>query len=252
MIAILSPAKNLKEYRTDFGQSQPQLLNRTAELMPILKQLTANDLKKLMKISDNLANLNVERYYNFSDKQNLTNASQALFAFNGAVYQGLDAMSLSEEEVLYAQNHVNILSGLYGLLKPLDLIQPYRLEMGTKLQNDLGNDLYKFWGNTITEALNANLKSIKSEIVVNLASDEYFKAINKKNINGTIIKIVFKEFRGDQLKFITYNSKKARGLMTRFMIKNKIENVEDLKGFDYEGYYFYPDNSKENELWFVK
>ena len=180
------------------------------------------------------------------------NAKQAVLAFKGDVYTGLDAESLSEKQFKFAQKHLRILSGLYGLLRPLDLMQAYRLEMGTKFENKAGKDLYSFWGDKITQALNAEIVSQKDDVLVNLASNEYFKSVKPKLLNGRIVTPVFKDWKGDKYKIISFYAKKARGLMCRYAIDNDISNVDKLKGFDYEGYAFNESMSSENEWVFIR
>jgi cytoplasmic iron level regulating protein YaaA (DUF328/UPF0246 family) len=240
MIAILSPAKsldfekqfNLRDTKTRFNEESNQLIE-------VLKIRSEKEIQDLMSISENLAELNVERYNNFK-KRTPKHAKQAILAFQGDVYQGLKAEDFTHEEHDYAQQHIRILSGLYGLLRPLDLIQPYRLEMGTKLETDKGNNLYDFWGDKITKELKKDLKSQGDNILINLASNEYFKSVNKKDLKKDfqIIDIEFKDFKNGKYKIISFFAKKARGLMSRFIVKNQITKAEDLKGFDLDGYSF--------------
>jgi cytoplasmic iron level regulating protein YaaA (DUF328/UPF0246 family) len=201
-----------------------------------------------MKLSDKLASLNVARYQSWVKEHNEANAKQALLAFKGDVYTGLDAESFDEADYQFAQSHLRILSGLYGLLKPMDLMQPYRLEMGTKLQNDAGKNLYSYWGSTITDRLNEELDSNQAPVVVNLASNEYFKSVQAKGLNARLISPEFKDLKNGQYKIISFYAKKARGLMTRYAIKNRIENPEELKQFDLEGYAFNASMS-EGDKW---
>jgi cytoplasmic iron level regulating protein YaaA (DUF328/UPF0246 family) len=205
-----------------------------------------------MGISDKLGVLNYDRYQEWSTPFTEDNAKQAVLAFNGDVYTGLDANSFKADEFKFAQKHLRILSGLYGLLKPLDLMQPYRLEMGTKFANQRGKDLYQFWGETITEALNKQLKSVKSDVLVNLASNEYFKSVKPKLLNAEVITPVFKDWKGDKYKIISFYAKKARGLMAAYIIKNKLTDVEAIKGFDYEGYCFNEGMSSAKEWVFTR
>ena len=252
MISILSPAKRMEITKNDFKYTIPEFLDQTGELMNELRSFNSADLQKLMGISPKLADLNFERNQQFKNKHSGDNSSQAILAFKGDVYIGLDASTLDVEDLDFAQQHLRILSGLYGMLRPLDLIQPYRLEMGTKLKNPRGNNLYDFWKNILTDKLNETIEKSSSNILINLASDEYYKVLNPDKVKAEIIKIVFKEYKGDKLKFISFNGKKARGLMSRYIIKNRINDKESLKGFDYDGYYFEENMSKEDELWFIR
>jgi len=252
MIAILSPAKRMEITGNIPEFTLPTFLSDAGLLMKELKSYNSANLQKLMGISPKLADLNFDRNQKFQNGHSEKVASQAIFAFKGDVYVGLDASSLDPSDIDFAQQHLRILSGLYGILRPLDLIQAYRLEMGTKLKNPRGNTLYEFWKNILTDYLNKDIQNSKSDILVNLASDEYYKVLNKNKIKAEIIKIVFKEYKGDKLKFISFNAKKARGLMSRYIIKNKINDKESLKGFDSAGYYFDDKLSTENELWFIR
>ncbi len=254
MITILSPAKTL-----DFEKGQalkkhtlPDFREEAKELVENLRQYTVDELMDLMNVSRDIAELNYQRFIRFSNQFNKENARQAVLAFRGEVYRGLDADSLKERELLYAQDHVRILSGLYGVLKPLDYLQAYRLEMGTNLENNKGNNLYDFWGIKITENLNRDIKKQKEKVLVNLASQEYYKAIKPGKIEGKIITPVFKESKGDSFRVIAVYAKKARGLMTRFIIQNKIEEPEELKAFDLEGYMYNDQLSKNGELVFTR
>ncbi len=216
------------------------------------KALTPADLSSLMKISDKLATLNANRFAEFSTPFTPDNARQALFAFNGDVYTGLDAQSLSEDDIAYAQQHLRILSGLYGVLRPLDLMQAYRLEMGTKLANSRGKNLYEYWGDTVTTEINKALAAQGDNVLVNLASNEYFKSVKPKQVDGMIITPVFKDKKNGQYKIISFFAKKARGLMARYILQNKVEDVAGLKAFDTAGYYFSEEQSTETELVFLR
>ena len=253
MLILLSPAKTLDESsEVPVGNESPVFRKETKQLVEILAKMGQKDIKKLMSISDKLADLNYSRYQNFSSRYTDKNSKAALFTFKGDVYVGLDAASLSNKEIEFAQKHVRILSGLYGILKPLDKMQPYRLEMGTRLNNAKGKDLYKFWKETLTKSINNELNTQKSDLIINLASNEYFDVLDKTNLKANIIDIGFKEYRNDTLKFISYSAKKARGLMSRYIIKNKIKKVSDLKGFDYEDYNFEAELSNDNYLLFTR
>ncbi|MDX1669633.1 MAG: peroxide stress protein YaaA [Limnobacter sp.] len=248
MIVVLSPAKSL-DYESPLPTSkatQPKFVGQAAELIQELKPMSPAQLSDLMSISDNLAVLNATRYEQWSEKFTKKNSRPAVLAFNGDVYDGLDAASLSEDDLEFAQNHIRILSGLYGILRPLDLMQPYRLEMGTKLGNSAGKDLYAFWRQTIAPALNKELKGQKP-VLVNLASDEYFKSIDKKALNADIIQPVFQDYKNGQYKIISFFAKKARGLMARYVIDHRIEDPEQLKQFDSEGYCFTPEASTDTK-----
>lgn len=254
MLVVVSPAKNLdfesvvptREY------SQPALLEETERLMKVCRTLSPADLSSLMKISDKLATLNANRFAEFSTPFTTENARQAMYAFNGDVYTGLDAYSLDTDTVAYAQNHLRILSGLYGLLRPLDLMQAYRLEMGTRLANPAGKDLYAFWNDTITLALNKALEAQGDNVLINLASNEYFKAVKKTSLDGMIITPTFKDCKNGQYKIISFFAKKARGLMARYILENRVEDVEGLKAFDVDGYQFSEAQSTSTELVFLR
>ncbi|WP_394192261.1 peroxide stress protein YaaA [Pseudoalteromonas atlantica] len=240
MITVISPAKNL-DYETPPATdkfTQPELLEHSEELMKVCRELTPAQIGSLMKISDKLSGLNAARFSEWSQPFTTDNAKQAVLAFNGDVYGGLDAGTLTAGELDYAQNHLRILSGLYGLLKPLDLMQAYRLEMGTKLENTRGKNLYEFWGSVIANKLNDVLKAQDAQYLVNLASNEYFKAVDKKTLNAQIITPHFKDCKNGQYKIISFYAKKARGLMARYIIENKVTQLSQLKEFTVDGYYF--------------
>lgn len=254
MLLVISPAKNL-DYETPVKtkqKSDPDFLDDAQELIDDLRQLAPQDISKLMGISDKLGVLNYDRYQQWKTPFTEDNAKQAVLAFNGDVYTGLDANSFKADELKFAQKHLRILSGLYGLLRPLDLMQAYRLEMGTKFANQRGKDLYQFWGETITEALNKQLKAVKSEELINLASNEYFKSVKAKSLNAEIITPVFKDWKGDKYKIISFYAKKARGLMAAYIIKNKLTDAEQIKAFDSEGYGFNEAMSTAKEWVFTR
>ncbi len=254
MIAILSPAKKLDFNRnipTD-NHSEIRFSEEAIQLAQQLKTYSQNDLQKLMKISPQLAELNAERFHQWHWPHDEKESRQAIFAFNGEAYNGLDATSLDESEISIAQKQLRILSGLYGLLRPLDLIMPYRLEMGIKLETGKGKDLYKFWGDKITQKLNDDLNSGNHQALINLASHEYFKAIDPEKIDKPIITPEFKENKNGTYKVISVYAKKARGMMVRFIIQNQLSNSEDLKAFDWDGYHFNNDLSKGNEMVFTR
>ncbi len=246
MIVLLSPAKNLnfKPQSITKRHSQPQFLEDSKRIMHKLQRLTKKQITALMSMNQKLTELNYQRFKEWQLPFTEENAIQSLFAFNGEVYNGLKARHLSEGDVLFAQEHVRILSGLHGILRPLDLIQPYRLEMGTHLSVDGKKDLYRFWGNKIIESIK---KDNKSDALVNLASNEYFKAVGK-NHNFRVIQPVFKDLHKGEYKTITIYMKKARGMMTRFIIRERIKNPEDLKHFEEDGY-FLNINMSEGDEW---
>lgn len=253
MLIVLSPAKTLDFSSPKINEhTSPRFQKESRQLVNILKKKKVKDLKSLMSISDNLATLNVRRYDNFEFPFTPENAKQAVLTFKGDVYAGLDTDSLTPSDLRFAQQHLRILSGLYGLLRPLDLMQPYRLEMGTKLKNRRGNNLYEFWGDKITKLINEDLLEQEKPLLVNLASKEYFKTIDKKKLKGRLLTITFKELRGDTYKVIAFNAKKARGLMSRFIIQNRITEAEKLKTFDLDDYFFNPDLSNEKEWVFTR
>ena len=235
MLAIISPSKTQDFSSCDIkSYSQSRQLKHSQELVSILKNKNQQQISKLMSLSEKLSKLNFERFQSFKTPFSLGNAKQALLAFKGDVYNGIDASSLSSQDLEFAQNNVRILSGLYGVLRPLDLIQPYRLEMGTKLNNKKGSNLYDFWGGDISDVLNED----ESDLIVNLASNEYFKAIDKKILKANVLDIVFKEKKGQTYKVIGIYAKRARGLMVNYIIRNRLTSKESLKDFSDEGYRF--------------
>ena len=254
MLFVVSPAKNL-DYETPPVTdtfSQPRMLDDAQLLVEQARTLTPQALGSLMKISDKLAGLNAARFSEWQQPFTPDNAKQAVFAFNGDVYTGLDANSLSTEASTYAQAHMRILSGLYGVLRPLDLMQPYRLEMGTKLANSRGKDLYAFWGDKITDQLNQDLQQSGDQLLLNLASNEYFKAVKPAKLKAPIITPVFKDTKHGQLKVISFYAKKARGMMARYVLEKQVKTVDALKKFDAAGYRYDPALSKDEELVFTR
>lgn len=254
MLMVISPAKTL-DYTSPLATekfTQPRFLEQSSQLIEILRKLSPNELADLMKLSDKLAGLNVARFTEWQPDFTLDNARQAILAFKGDVYTGLDAETLSEEDFQYAQQHLRILSGLYGVLRPLDLMQPYRLEMGTKLANSAGNNLYEFWGSRITDSLNDCIAEKKASVLLNLASNEYFKAVKPKQLNATLINVDFKDLKNGQYKIISFYAKKARGIMARYVIQHKIDSVEALKDFTEQGYYYSAEQSKPTHLVFLR
>ncbi|AUI65662.1 MULTISPECIES: peroxide stress protein YaaA [Glaesserella] len=254
MLAIISPAKTLDfETKIDgFTFSQPKLTAYSQQLIDICKLLSPAEVASLMSISDKLASLNVARFAEWTQTHTEQNAKPALFAFKGDVYTGLEAETLTAEQVEYAQHHLRMLSGLYGLLKPLDLMQPYRLEMGTKLANPKGKDLYHFWGNVITDHLQQAIDEQGDNLLVNLASDEYFGAVQAGRLSAKIVKPVFLDEKNGKYKVISFYAKKARGMMVRFMLQTQPTTVEQLKAFNFGGYWFDEDSSTETELVFKR
>ena len=254
MIAVVSPAKSLDfETPYDVKTTKPRLLDCTKELIEVLKKKSPDEVKKLMSISDNLAELNVERYNAFKSSHSEKNSKPSVLAFQGDVYQGLKAETFDNEKLEFAQQHFRILSGLYGLLRPLDLIQPYRLEMGTKLAFDDYNTLYQYWDDKILKLLKKDLKAQGDDILVNLASVEYFKSVDRKEMPFRVIDVEFKDLNNSgEYKIVSFYAKKARGLMSRYIIENKIKEPELLKGFDYEGYSFDAVNSEGDFLAFKR
>ncbi|MCP4520171.1 MAG: peroxide stress protein YaaA [Cytophagales bacterium] len=253
MLTIISPAKKLDYEKTitTSSFSQPDFLEESSTLMNQLKMLKAEDLEKLMKLSPKLADLNVERNKEWSLPFNTNNARQALFAFNGEVYTGLDAYSLNEDELQKAQKELRILSGLYGLLKPLDLMQPYRLEMGTKFATSENcKNLYEFWGDKLTNAINELLEEEK--VLINLASTEYFKSVKPKQLIGDLITPTFKDEKNGSYKVIMMYAKKARGSMTRYLLQNDITNTDELKVAEIDGYIYNEELSKGNDWVFTR
>ena len=238
MLTVLSPAKTLdfETPSTAPKHSQPLLLDESEKLIDILTTKSPHDLQKMMGISDTLAALNVERFHEWRRPFNKGNAKTAVLAFRGDVYVGLEADSFSDEDFAFAQDHLRILSGLYGVLRPLDLMQAYRLEMGIKLDNPNGSNLYQFWGSKITDLLNKHIKKSGSTTLLNLASNEYFKAIKKKELNAEVISPAFRHYRDGNYKMISFFAKRARGTMAAWVTKNKINSVDDLKEFNLDGY----------------
>ena len=236
MLTLISPAKKLDYEQQDERRphTQPELLDHAQELLSDLKTLSPQDVCALMGLSDKLGALNYERFQAWQRPFTAENAKQAVLAFKGDVYQGLDAESMSDEDLQWAQDNLRILSGLYGVLRPLDLMQPYRLEMGTKFANQRGKDLYQFWGDIIT----AELNRVDSSVLVNLASNEYFKSVRKQDVSARIVTPVFMDKKDGKYKIISFYAKKARGLMSRYIIQNRITEIEQINQFDSDGYVY--------------
>jgi len=254
MLVLLSPAKTMNFERPNRAAgSQPMFESDAQELATVLKSKSSQDLQDLMGISQNLGDLNYERYQEMKFKPQPDDARAALDVFEGDVYKGIDSQTMEEEHWQYAQHHIRILSGLYGYLRPLDYIQPYRLEMGTKLKIDENTkNLYDFWQPKLVDLLKNDLEDQDHNIIVNLASNEYFKAVPIKNLDTNVLEIKFKEWRDGKLKFITFYAKKARGLMARYMMDHAITQPEELKNFDVEGYQFESELSSEWEWVFTR
>ncbi len=261
MYFLLSPAKSLNEtdaVPVNLGNyySQPELIAHSQSLMKVLKSKEPVDLQELMSISDDLAQLNATRNQQwrwsedqpFTDDESGNKAKPAGYLFDGDVYTGIDMYNMDKETSIYVNEHLGILSGLYGVLKPLDLIQPYRLEMGTKLKNERGDNLYEFWGEEITDVINARMADSEDKVLINLASNEYFKAVKKKAVDANIITPRFEDEKNGQYKVISFYAKKARGLMVKYAADNKLSNAEQLKDFDLAGYYYCAEAS-DNKTW---
>ncbi|MBA5249089.1 MAG: peroxide stress protein YaaA [Gammaproteobacteria bacterium] len=249
MLAVISPSKTQDFNPSDItGFTQTRQMVQSQVLIDILKTKTQDKIASLMSISDKLALLNYERFQAFKTPFTLANAKQALLAFKGDVYNGIDVSSLEEDDLAFSQASLRMLSGLYGVIRPLDLIAPYRLEMGTRLENPEGKNLYKFWGDKISKILNED----ETDIIINLASNEYFKGIDKKALNAKIINITFKERKNDSYKIIGIYAKRARGLMVRYIIDNRLNTPEPLKAFDVEGYQFKVDMSDDTTWVFTR
>jgi cytoplasmic iron level regulating protein YaaA (DUF328/UPF0246 family) len=254
MLIVISPAKTLDFDTPSITKesSIPKFLDDSQELIDTMKSFSPDDVGRLMKISQKLSELNVERYHDWHTPFTVENAKQAVLAFKGDVYTGLDAETLSDDDLNWGQSHLRILSGLYGTLRPLDLMQAYRLEMGIKLENPRGKNLYEFWGEKVTDSLNEQLGASGSKHLVNLASNEYFKSVKKKSINGAVITPDFKDFKNGKYKIISFYAKKARGLMTRWIIENRITSPDQLLKFDVADYRYSEEQSSENNPVFLR
>jgi len=254
MILILSPAKSLNFNINVHAKTltSPAFIDDSKILVGELQKFSASQIAKLMKISDNLAQLNFERFQNFKTPFTAANSKPAIFVFDGDVYDAIDIENYTQQDLNFAQQHLRILSGLYGVLRPLDMMQAYRLEMSTALKNGKNKNLYQFWQEKITNYFNEELKNDAEKIILNLASEEYFSAIDGKKINGKIINVIFKEKKGSDYKIVGIFAKKARGLMTDFIIKNKITTVKEVKKFNVENYKFMQEFSDENNFHFYR
>ena len=253
LVTIISPAKKLdySPIEKNLDSTVPGLLEHSNELIKYLKSLNPQEVSSLMGLSDKLGALNYERFQEWETPFTKSNSKQAILAFKGDVYQGLDAESLSKTELIWAQKHVRILSGLYGVLKPLDLMQAYRLEMGTKFPTNRGKNLYEFWNSIITDELNRTFSSKKATLL-NLASNEYFKSINSSELKANVITPIFMDRKNGKYKIISFFAKKARGLMTRYVIKNQTEDIADIQNFEEGGYFFNEEMSEDNKPVFCR
>lgn len=253
MLYLLSPAKMLDEHTPPpiTSLDQPELLQESQKLIEILRGYSATEIQNLMKVSERIAEQNVERFSAYETPFTSQNAKPALYLFNGDVYQGLSAYDLPEPCVEFLNRHLAILSGLYGAVRPLDLIAPYRLEMGTSLPNERGKNLYEFWGDLVTEYLNKRIDETDAKVVINLASNEYFKVIKPEKLKARVVTPVFKDFSNGEYKTIGVYAKKARGLMTRFVSEQKITDLQELKKFNLEGYAYKP-NDVTGEIVFIR
>jgi cytoplasmic iron level regulating protein YaaA (DUF328/UPF0246 family) len=254
MLTVISPAKTL-DFDTPAGTltaTQPEFLARSTGLVEDARALSQEDIQALMGVSENIAQLNHRRFMDWGEPFELGNAKQSILAFKGDVYTGLEASTLTEAQLRFAQGHLRILSGLYGLLRPLDLMQPYRLEMGLKFVNRGGKNLYQFWGDAITKSLNNQLKNSPSKVLVNLASNEYFRSVQSNALDADVVTPVFKDLKGDQYKVISFFAKKARGQMARFIINNELDEPDGIKEFKINGYRYNTAQSTARELVFTR
>jgi len=254
MLSVISPAKTL-DYDTPPGTrktTQPEFLEQAATLVEDARQLEPATIRTLMGVSENIANLNHARFMDWHTPFDLDNAKQAILAFKGDVYTGLDAQTLTSGQLTFAQKHLRILSGLYGLLRPLDLMQPYRLEMGLKFENRGGRNLYEFWGDTLTASLNRQLRKTATPVLLNLASNEYFKAVKPGQLDGEVVTPVFKDLKGGKYRVISFFAKKARGQMARYIIEKEINDVAAVKKFRVGGYRYNAQESTARELVFTR
>jgi len=254
MLTVISPAKTL-DFDTPAGTksaTQPEFLAQSAGLVEDARALSPEDIQALMGVSENIAQLNHRRFMDWRVPFELDNAKQSILAFKGDVYTGLEASTLTEAQLSFAQSHLRILSGLYGVLRPLDLMQPYRLEMGLKFVNRGGKNLYQFWGDAITKSLNKQLQNSRSKVLVNLASNEYFKSVQSKMLDADIITPVFKDFKGGKYKVISFFAKRARGQMARFIIDNELDEPDGIKEFTADGYRYNKAESSAREWLFTR
>ncbi len=254
MLFVLSPAKSL-DFETPLGDQEhtaPLFVKQSKALIDVLRGYSPPQISELMDVSDALAGLNVARYQAWSSRATTKNARQALLAFNGDVYDGLNARALDAQSLAWAQDHLCILSGLYGVLRPLDLMQAYRLEMGTQLPTGTGKDLYQFWGSQISEYLNSRLRSDVTPVVVNLASQEYFKSVQLTALKARVVECVFQEYKSGKYKIVSFSAKRARGMMARFAIENRVQTPDQLRAFDTDGYAWVARESTPDRLVFQR
>ena len=252
MLTVISPAKKLDMSAVDITPTLPEFQTQANELAKVARKLSVNDLRKLMDISENLATLNRDRFRDFADASTPENAKAAMYIFAGDTYTGLEAESLDQDEVTFAQNHLRILSGLYGLLKPLDAIQPYRLEMGSRLKTQRGKSLYDYWGSTISEALNAQAEQVQTDTLINGASQEYFGAVKPDALTLNVVTPQFYEDKPGGPKIVSFYAKQARGAMARFIIQNRLTKPEQIRDFDTGGYAYQPDQSTPDRPVFLR
>ena len=254
MLTVLSPAKTL-DYETPSTtatSTTPRFMDQSALLVDDARKLAPDDIRSLMGVSESIADLNHARFMNWQEEARADNAKQAVLAFKGDVYTGLEADSMSGSDLEFAQSRLRILSGLYGLLRPLDLMQPYRLEMGLKFANQRGKNLYEFWGDRVTDTLNEDLASVNANVLINLASNEYFKAVKPKSLDVEVITPQFRDLKNGQYKMISFFAKKARGVMARYIIQKGLNEPKGLKRFKGDGYYYSPEHSEGNNWVFLR
>lgn len=254
MLVAISPAKTL-DYETALPSkknSEPRLIQESQKLISVMRDYSSEELRQLMGVSEKIADLNVERFLAWSLPFTPSNSRPAIFAFKGDVYEGLQAYNLKAADIDFAQKHLRILSGLYGVLRPLDLMQPYRLEMGIRLPTPSAKNLYGFWGDQVTDLLNQDLKKQKQKVLINLASNEYFKSVKKPLLDADIITPQFRDWKNGQYKMISFFAKKARGMMSRYIIDNRLQAPDELKSFDVAGYGYNPEFSRDNEWVFTR
>ena len=254
MLLLLSPSKTLdfSSRFTDDKHTLPRMLKQSSKLVDVLKKKNSQEIASLMNVSNKIAELNEERFKSWQTPFTINNSKQAIFAFQGDVYEGLDSLSFDNNDINFAQKHLRILSGLYGLLRPLDLMQAYRLEMGTQLKHEQCSNLYEYWGKDILNMIKKDLEALNSNVIINLASMEYFKATCSSEFPGRIITPIFKDTKNGKKKIISFYAKKARGLMSQFIIKNKITSISDIREFNLAGYQFDAASSSENDLQFTR
>jgi cytoplasmic iron level regulating protein YaaA (DUF328/UPF0246 family) len=255
MLILLSPAKiqNFKPQDIEFEHTIPEFLKEAGLIINLMRELSASELSKLLEINSNLSHLNTDRHFNWQRPFTPQNSKQAVMAYDGEVFRGLNAKTLNPNEIDYMQTHLRLFSGLYGILRPMDLIQPYRIDVSSKLKNPDGNDLYAFWRKKVTLSVSKALKETgKPNIILNLASSEYIKTLENKNKKLKVLNVEFYEYKNDAFKQIVMYTKKARGMMARYVIQNRIDETEDLKGFNAEGYWFSPQMSTESKIVFVR